>query len=78
MPDSANWIHNLSPKELAALLLPVLPRTRYLVLDAIDTDTSASYRFKHDFAFLSKLAERVSIARSADEPRSFILYKVTR
>jgi SAM-dependent methyltransferase len=73
-----NWIHNLSPQNLAELLLPVLPRTRYLVLDAMDTDAPASYRFKHDFAFLSKSAERVSVARSPDEARSFILYRVIR
>ncbi|MEO8464185.1 MAG: class I SAM-dependent methyltransferase [Gammaproteobacteria bacterium] len=73
-----NWIHNLSSAELAALLLPVLPRTKHLVLDAIDANAPASYRYKHDFAFLSKSAERVSVARSPDEPRSFILYKVAR
>jgi SAM-dependent methyltransferase len=73
-----NWIHNLSPGELAAGLLPVLPRTRYLVVDAIDADAPASYRFRHDFSFLSNSAERVSAARSPDEPRSFLLYKVIR
>ena len=73
-----NWIHNLSPEELDALLLPVLPRTKHLVLDALDADAPASYRFKHNFAFLSKSAERISAARSFDEPRSFILFRVTR
>ena len=73
-----NWIHNLSPDHLAALLLPLLPRTEYLMLDAIDADGPESYRFKHDFHFLSELAQRVSVIRSTDEPRSFVLFKVTK
>jgi hypothetical protein len=73
-----NWIHNLNPDQLAAMLLPLLPRTQYLILDAIDADGPASYGFKHDFSFLSPLAERVSEMRAEGEPRSFILFKVAR
>jgi hypothetical protein len=71
-----NWIHNLSPQQLAACLLPLLPRTTYLILDAIDPNGSACYRFKHDFAFLSAFTKRVSVTRVAGEPRSFILFRV--
>lgn len=73
-----NWIHSLSPEQLAALLSPLLPKIKYLILDAIDPAGPKSYRFKHDFGFLSGRAERVSVTRAPDEPRSFILFKVIR
>lgn len=73
-----NWIHNLSPEQLEALLLPLLPRTQYLILDAIDADGPASYRFKHEFGFLETFADRVSVTRAVLEPRSFIVFKVVR
>lgn len=72
-----NWIHNLSPEQLAAGILPLLPRTAYLVLDAIDAHGPASYRFRHDFAFLAPFTERLSVTRVAGEPRSFSVFKVT-
>jgi hypothetical protein len=73
-----NWIHNLSPSNLEQLLLPLVARTRYLVLDAIDTDAPGSYRYKHDFAFLDGVAERLSVTRPPDEPRGFHLFRVIR
>jgi SAM-dependent methyltransferase len=73
-----NWIHNLSPDQLWAGLLPLLPRTEWLIVDAIDRDGPVSYRFKHDFAFLSTLAERVSVTRVSGEPRNLILFKITQ
>jgi len=57
-------------------LQPLLPRTRFLLLDAIDTDNPLDYRFKHDFSFLDGKAELVSEARHANEGRRFLLYKV--
>ena len=71
-----NWIHELSPATLETLLLPLLPRLRYLLLDAIDIDNSSGYRFKHDFAFLESRAERLSVTRTTNEGRSFQLFKV--
>jgi SAM-dependent methyltransferase len=73
-----NWIHNLSPERLAACLLPLLPRVGHLIVDSIDPDASPSYSFRHDFKFLRDVAERVSIARVAGEPRSFVVFKVVR
>jgi SAM-dependent methyltransferase len=73
-----NWIHNLSPHELWECLRPLLPRIGWLVVDAIDRDGPASYRFKHDFAFLAALTERVSVTRVAGEPRSLMIFKVTQ
>jgi trans-aconitate methyltransferase len=73
-----NWIHNLSPEQLGASLLPLLPRIGWLILDAIDRDGPASYQFKHDFAFLSAVAERISVTPVPGEPRSLIIFKVTK
>jgi hypothetical protein len=71
-----NWIHSLSADDLAALLFPLLPLTRYLILDAIDVDGPPSYRFKHDFRFLAAVTRRVLTARVPDEPRSFVVLEV--
>jgi SAM-dependent methyltransferase len=71
-----NWIHNLSPNELSELLEPLVPRTTYLLLDAIDVDGPSSYRYKHTFDFLSGNADLLSITRAPDEPRSFRLFRV--
>jgi SAM-dependent methyltransferase len=73
-----NWIHEISPEELMRLIEPLLSCTDYLVLDAIDPDESSGYRFKHDFAFLGSRAQRISVARTRNEGRSFQLFKVTR
>jgi hypothetical protein len=73
-----NWVHNLSPERLSELLLPLLPRTRFLVLDAIDSDGPSSYRHKHDFGFLSALTDRLSVSRAPDEPRSFVVFEVKK
>jgi hypothetical protein len=71
-----NWIHNLNADDLAALLLPLLPMTRYLILDAIDADGPDSYRVKHDFGFLAAVTRRVRTARVPGEPRSFVVLQV--
>lgn len=71
-----NWIHEVSPKDLESSLLPLLPRTHYLMLDAIDPDNAFGYRYKHDFAFLVTHAVRRSTTRVEGEGRSFILYEV--
>jgi hypothetical protein len=71
-----NWIHRLSPDEFAALLLPLLAKTRYLILDAIDADGPSSYRHKHDFAFLAALTRCLRTARVPDEPRTFLVLEV--
>jgi hypothetical protein len=73
-----NWIHNLSSERLSEILLPLLPRTRYLILDAIDPDGPNSYRYKHDFGFLSAATRKLSVSRVAGEPRRFIVFEVTK
>ncbi|CAJ0888483.1 hypothetical protein AMST5_03881 [freshwater sediment metagenome] len=71
-----NWIHELSPSELETQLAPLLLRTRYLLLDAIDKDGPVSYRFKHDFKFLDSISNRLSSRRPANEGRSFNLFEI--
>lgn len=71
-----NWIHDLTSGRLAECVLPLLQRTDFILLDAIDSDAPSSYRFRHEFEFLAGMAERVSVTRVAGEPRSFVLYKV--
>lgn len=70
-----NWIHALSPNELAAVLMPMMPSIRYLILDAIDPDSSQSQRYRHDFRFLEGAARRVSTVRVQGEPRTFIVFE---
>jgi SAM-dependent methyltransferase len=70
-----NWIHNVSPEDLAAQLEPLLPKTRYLILDSVDQDAPASYRVRHDFAFLDGKAVQLAAARVPGEPRRFLLFK---
>ncbi|MEO5623613.1 MAG: class I SAM-dependent methyltransferase, partial [Dokdonella sp.] len=59
-----NWIHAISPVALEQLLAPMLARSRYLLLDAIDQDGPDSYQYKHDFAFLGAATRVVSITRA--------------
>ena len=73
-----NWIHDFSPDQLEIWLRPLMPRTSFLLLDAIDSENPAGYRFAHDFAFLQGLAKPVSTRRVDGEGRSFILYEVIR
>jgi SAM-dependent methyltransferase len=71
-----NWIHELGPSELEGLLQPLLGRTRLLVLDAIDVDSSAGYAHKHNFEFLRDKAHQVAVMRAPDEGRGFQLFAV--
>jgi SAM-dependent methyltransferase len=71
-----NWIHGLRSDQLAECVLPLLPRARYLLFDAIDHDALPSYRFRHDFQFLTGVTERISTSRVPGEPRSFVLFRV--
>jgi len=72
-----NWIHNLSSEELTGVLAPLLPRTRYLILDAVDKDAPASYRFRHDLAFLTGRATQLVAVRVPHEPRRFLLFRTS-
>jgi hypothetical protein len=70
-----NWIHSLSPAELAQLLLPLLAKTHYLIVDGIDAEGTPSYRYKHDFAFLAGKVRQVSFVRVPGEPRTFTAFE---
>ena len=71
-----NWIHDISPQLLEELVAPVLSRTHYLLLDAIDPDEPSGYSHKHDFAFLGERARCLSVTRYPEEGRSFQLFEV--
>lgn len=71
-----NWIHDVSPADLERQLTPLLGRTRYLVLDAIDASNDFGYRYRHDFAFLDGKARKISSVRHPSEGRSFQLFEV--
>jgi hypothetical protein len=73
-----NWIHEVSPEELEMRVVPLLPSVRYLLLDAIDPENPFGYRYKHDFAFLRDRAELASVAKQAEEGRSFRLFEIKR
>jgi hypothetical protein len=72
-----NWIHELSPAQLADGLLPLIERTKYLVLDAIDPG-SPGYAFHHDFDFLNGRATVVRRLRAHGEGRTFLVYRVAQ
>jgi len=73
-----NWIHEFSPQQLSDWLQPLLPRTRFLLLDAIDADNPLAYRFFHNFLFLENKMNLISESRAEGEGRRFILYEVKR
>ena len=74
-----NWIHEVSPDELERLIVPLLPQTCYLILDAIDPgELSGGYRFKHDFMFLASRAQRICVTRPPNEGRTFQMFKVMK
>jgi hypothetical protein len=70
-----NWIHEIGPEELARDVLPLLERTKYLVVDAIDPG-NRGYTYYHDFAFLEGCATERQRLRVPGESRTFIVYKV--
>jgi hypothetical protein len=71
-----NWLHNVSPADLRELLLPLAAKSRYLIVDAMDQDAPASFRYRHTFDLLDGVAERVSITRVPAEPRRFLVFRV--
>ncbi len=71
-----NWMHELTAAEVEALIVPVLQRVRYLLLDKVHESSPLSYRHYHDFAFLERRAETVAVDRCGEAHRSFVLYRV--
>jgi len=72
-----NWIHDIAPDELARGVLPLLARTRYLIVDAIDQGTEG-YKYHHEFAFLKGYANVREELRIPGESRTFVVYEVGR
>ena len=68
-----NWINKISPASLEEQLIPLIQRTRYLLLDALDPAVPG---YKHNFKFLASKTKLISINRPQRENRSFHLFKV--
>ena len=68
-----NWIHEISPSDLEEQLAPLLPNTKYLLLDALDSDVPG---YKHNFQFLASKVALISTNRPKDEKRSLHLFEV--
>lgn len=75
---AVNWIHDFSPDQLERWLTPLLPSTRYLVVDAIDAASPLNYNYYHDFSFLEGMATAIGVEAFGEKCRRFILYKVNR
>ena len=70
------WIHGISPEQLSSILLPLLTRVKYCILDAFNSDL-APYPYKHDFGFLTNLATCVSVVNPVnDDIRRLLVYKI--
>jgi SAM-dependent methyltransferase len=70
-----NWIHNLSPEELAEIIGNFITRTRYFIFDSIDPNAPKNYKYGHDFGYLSTRARLVDTFRVDGEPRTFLIWE---
>ena len=68
-----NWIHNLSPSDLAKLVASFVSNTKYFVFDRIDEEALSTYKYSHDFQFLCDRARLVDTFKVPGEPRSFLI-----
>lgn len=73
---AVNWTHDFDPARLEAWLRPLLPRTRYLMLDAIDPG-EPGYSHHHDFAFLRGHARQIASERLGESNRQFLLFETS-
>lgn len=71
---AVNWTHDYSATQLQAWLDPLLARTRYLLLDAIDPG-EPGYAHHHDFAFLASRATLIRSDRFGESNRHFLLFE---
>ena len=74
---AVNWTHDFDPVQLEAWLMPLLPRTRYLMLDSIDPGEPA-YPHHHDFDFLRGRARQIASERLGESNRHFLLFETIR
>jgi len=70
-----NWMHEYSPEQLDIWFSPMLSRTSYLLMDAIDPDAPEYYRYRHDFKFLGTRVRHVATRPIPNEKRKIILYE---
>lgn len=72
---AVNWTHDYPIAQLRAWLDPLLFRTRYLLLDAIDPG-EPGYAHHHDFAFLAPRAALIRSDRFGESNRQFLLFEI--
>ena len=70
------WLHEFSPEQVEQWLLPLLDRTRYLLLDATDPASPLNFAFNHDYAFLKDKARLVRSEKFEEQFRTFVLFEV--
>jgi len=73
---AVNWPHDFSAEQLEHWLMPLLTRTRYLLLDRIQSSSPTPYHHYHDFAFLSGYAKPIRIETLPENHPPFILFEV--
>ena len=71
---AVNWTHDFDPGQLETWLMPLLPRTRYLMLDSIDAG-EPGYSHHHDFAFLRGHVRQIASERLGESNRHFLLFE---
>jgi SAM-dependent methyltransferase len=75
---AVNWMHGFPPEQLEQWIAPLLPRVRYLLVDAIVAGTPGNYAYCHDFAFLKDQAREMLVEGAAGEShRRLILWEVS-
>ena len=75
-------LHYISPEFLEQVLLSQLSRIRYLILDQFNDEMALPWSddhppYKHNFSFLQKYAECISVTTPEDDPvRRYLVYRV--
>ena len=75
---AVNCLHDFAPGRVAEWIVPLLDRTRFLLVDRIDPASPTHYAHYHDFAFLAGRAKLVSAHRFGEDFREFLLYEIAR
>jgi len=73
-----NWMHEFPPEQIESWIAPLVPRVRYLIVDAINPGSDGGYPYFHDFAFLETKASKTSVGAKGEPHRRLILWKVNR
>ena len=75
---AVNCLHDFAPDRVAEWIVPLLGRTRFLLIDRIDPASPTRYAHYHDFAFLDGRSKLVSADQFGEDFREFLLYEIAR